>query len=89
LEKRKNGEKEDYEKKLKKYLKPDTKKVRVTHRDAQRQIKAIVKSMRKERDKLEEIKSKLGETDREELRRVIKRMDGYIEEMEESEKAFK
>ncbi len=89
LELWKNDEKEDYEKKLKKYLKPETKKVRVTHRDAQRQIKAIVKSMRKERDKLEEIKSKLGEADREELKRVIKKMDGYIEEMEESEKAFK
>ncbi len=89
LELWKADEKGEYEKKLKKYLKPETRKVRVTHRDAQRQIKAIVKSMRKERDKLEEMRSKLGEADREELKRVIKKMDGYIEEMEEYEEAFK
>ena len=84
-----DGNKEEYNNTLKRYSKPKGKVVRVTHRDAQRQIKSVVKALVKEKEKIEKIKDQIGSPDKEELKKVIKKLESYIEEMIDTEKIFK
>lgn len=86
----KKGKKEEYEELIKDLeSEKRKKKKRVTHRDAQRQIKATIKALKKEREKLDEIRRNLGSADKEEMKKVIKKIDSFIEQMEESENSFK
>ena len=85
----KENRKDEYNELLKQYTKPKTKAVRVTHRDAQRQIKALIKTLNKEREKLEKIKNEIGASDKEEMKKVIRKVDTLINELADCQDAFK
>lgn len=80
----KSGEVAAYREKLAEYKadKGAKKPVRMTYRDAKRQIGSVIKSVSRERSELKNIADKLGPDDKAKAMKAVKKMDAFMKEME-------